>query len=122
MGASRNSFAHYGSLVRLVSVQLLGSGGRGPSYDREAKQFDDCRELRNQSMRSGTCPKCGSETILRSRKHGGPGMHMIHISVTEAGFVECLICADCGFVEAYVPAQLDRGKMLNSFERYVAEV
>lgn len=72
-------------------------------------------------MRSGTCPKCRSTTILRSRKGGWPGMHLIHIGPGDAAFVECLICADCGFVEAYVPADLDRRKMLRAFDRLEIE-
>jgi predicted nucleic-acid-binding Zn-ribbon protein len=69
-------------------------------------------------MIKGRCPKCESTTIVRSRKGGWPGLHQIHISATESAQVECLICVDCGYTEAYVPNSLDRGKMLKSFERY----
>jgi len=69
-------------------------------------------------MISGTCPKCGSTVILRSKRGGWPGLHQIHIQDIDVAFVECLICSECGFVEAYVPADLDRRKMLRAFERY----
>ncbi len=72
-------------------------------------------------MKTGTCPKCSSTTILRAPQGGWPGMHMIHISVLDTATVECLICADCGFIEAYVPSGLDRRKMLAKFERFTPE-
>lgn len=70
------------------------------------------------NMKSGTCPKCESSSILRSRKGGWPGLHQIHIATLDVALVECLICSDCGYVETYVPSQLDRRKMLRSFERF----
>ena len=45
-------------------------------------------------------------------------MHQIHISTTEGALLECLICSDCGCVEAYVPAKGDLAKMAQKFERY----
>ena len=71
-------------------------------------------------MNSGTCPKCSSTTILCSPEGTWPGMHMIRISTMDAALVECLICADCGYVEAYVTNARDRAKMLRAFERFNA--
>ena len=53
-----------------------------------------------------------------ARKGAWPGLHQIRIAILDVALVECLICSDCGYVEAYVPSQLDRRKMLRSFERF----
>ncbi len=69
-------------------------------------------------MKRGICPKCKSTIILRSKKGGWPGVHQLQVSAMDTALVECLICADCGFMELYVPKELDRRKMLRSFDRY----
>ena len=69
-------------------------------------------------MITGKCPKCSSSVILESNKGGWPGLHQINIKDLDVAFVECLICADCGFVETYVPSEKAREKMLTHFDRY----
>ncbi len=69
-------------------------------------------------MITGKCPKCSSSVILKSKRGGWPGLHQINIKVTAVAYVECLICADCGFVETYVPSEKEREKMLTHFDRY----
>ncbi len=60
---------------------------------------------------SSQCPKCGCTTLLEPEKGTWPGMHAIRIDATSSALLQLLVCADCGYVEAYVPSSLDRRKL-----------
>lgn len=67
--------------------------------------------------KSGQCPKCGCTTLLEPDQGTWPGMHAIRIDATSSALVQLFVCADCGYVEAYVPSSLDRRKLAERMAR-----
>ncbi len=57
-------------------------------------------------MKTGKCPKCGSEKIFSAADmplKGGPfGSNSIPISLTSMAALDNYVCVDCGLVERYV--------------------
>ena len=57
-------------------------------------------------MKSGTCPKCGSENVYTADdlplKSGPFGSNSIPVSLTSLAALDNYVCADCGLVERYV--------------------
>ncbi|MEJ2041627.1 MAG: hypothetical protein P8X55_22270 [Desulfosarcinaceae bacterium] len=57
-------------------------------------------------MKSGKCPKCGSEKIYTAEnmplKTGPFGSNSIPLSLTSLAALDNYVCLDCGFVERYV--------------------
>jgi predicted RNA-binding Zn-ribbon protein involved in translation (DUF1610 family) len=57
-------------------------------------------------MKTGKCPKCGSEEIycaMHMPLKGGPfGSNSIPIGLTSMAALDNYVCVDCGMVERYV--------------------
>ena len=57
-------------------------------------------------MKTGTCPKCASETVYSGAsiplKKGPFGSNSIPISLTSVAALDNYVCAECGYVESYV--------------------
>ncbi len=57
-------------------------------------------------MKTGKCPKCGSEKIFSAVDmplKGGPfGSNSIPVSLTSMAALDNYVCVDCGLVERYV--------------------
>ncbi len=57
-------------------------------------------------MKSGVCPKCGSNNVFSAQKlplKGGPfGSNSIPISLTSMAPLDNFVCTDCGLVESYI--------------------
>ena len=68
-------------------------------------------------MRSGTCPKCQSTTILTA---SGADSQRLRVGWVDMVQLECLVCSDCGHVELYVPNGLPLRKVRKGCERYVS--
>ncbi|UCF92914.1 MAG: hypothetical protein JSW39_01795 [Desulfobacterales bacterium] len=58
-------------------------------------------------MKSGICPKCGSDEVYSGAgvvfKSGPFGSNSIPISLTSIAALDNYVCAQCGFVESYIP-------------------
>ena len=57
-------------------------------------------------MKSGKCPKCGSDEIYRGRGHNQ--RTAINISMLKIAQVDDFVCAACGLTESYIT---DRAKL-----------
>ena len=57
-------------------------------------------------MKSGTCPKCASESVYSGTsiplKKGPFGSNSIPISLTSVAALDNYVCTDCGYVESYI--------------------
>jgi predicted nucleic-acid-binding Zn-ribbon protein len=72
-------------------------------------------------MKTGKCPKCGSEEIYCAKDlplKGGPfGSNSIPISLTSMAALDNYVCTDCGMVERYVA---DEEKLKEIARRWVS--
>ena len=57
-------------------------------------------------MKSGKCPKCGSNEIYRGRSHNQRSA--LNITMFRHARLEDFICASCGLTESYV---VERSKL-----------
>ena len=57
-------------------------------------------------MKSGICPKCGSDNVYSSQHlplKGGPfASNSIPVSLTSMAALDNYVCTDCGLVERYI--------------------
>ena len=57
-------------------------------------------------MKSGKCPKCGSNNVFAAKdlplKSGPFGSNSIPISLTSLAALDNYVCTDCGLVEHYI--------------------
>jgi predicted RNA-binding Zn-ribbon protein involved in translation (DUF1610 family) len=71
-------------------------------------------------MKTGKCPKCGSEKIFSAVDmplKGGPfGSNSIPISLTSMAALDNYVCVDCGLVERYIA---DEEKLKEIARRWV---
>ncbi len=57
-------------------------------------------------MKSGKCPKCGSEAVFSGDdlfpKSGPFGINAIPVSLASLAALDNYVCIDCGYLERYV--------------------
>ena len=57
-------------------------------------------------MKSGICPKCGSDNVFTAHSlplKGGPfASNSIPVSLTSMAALDNYVCTDCGLVESYI--------------------
>ena len=62
-------------------------------------------------MKSGRCPKCGSDKIHQGTriwcKRGEHHSNAIPIGLFNYAVLDNYVCADCGYVESYVAERYD---------------
>jgi predicted nucleic-acid-binding Zn-ribbon protein len=70
-------------------------------------------------MKSGICPKCGSNQVFSAQDlplKGGPfGSNSVPISLTSMAALDNYVCANCGLVEHYIA---DEGKLKAVAEKW----
>jgi len=72
-------------------------------------------------MRSGKCPKCGSEEVHEGSqvyfKRGSYGTNSIPITFFYTVPLDNYVCVDCGYVESYVAKEASRRRIAEVWPR-----
>ena len=58
-------------------------------------------------MKSGICPKCGSQEIYSKKEKKTFAPNKIDIDMWHVAIPEVFICGDCGYVERYIVTGFD---------------
>ena len=73
-------------------------------------------------MRSGTCPKCHTESVYRSTEgvgfSYGDGDFVVHVKewVAAGSKLRQYVCAECGYFEAYIDDRAKLRKVTTTWE------
>lgn len=71
-------------------------------------------------MKNGRCPKCESCEIYRKREGIRTGIgDRIKVSVSWwwSAMLDDYVCANCGYVESYVPEESDRHEIASKWDK-----
>lgn len=72
-------------------------------------------------MLSGVCPKCGSTEVYAgteiSYKAGNNYSNSIPITFWHTSALDNYVCADCGYVESYIPKHKHREMIRKNWPR-----
>ena len=74
-------------------------------------------------MKSGKCPKCGSQRVycgVNVHPKSGPfASNSIPISITSIAALDNYVCVDCGFLERYVADQSKLREIADKWKKAV---
>lgn len=84
---------------------------------RNGRDRDGKRPVDFKDMKSGVCPKCGSDAVYVDKGQ----RHVLRIMVQSLSNLQThlYICADCGFIEFYALQGFDLSEVSKKFEKVV---